>query len=371
VVVPDNPPLQPVYNNARSCLSSRGFSTDDLNQINWYFSPRVDSVSNIGFDIWIRDYGPEILVTPDGSYQFVDMGYYSGPALRDCQQFGGRPNSDVSPTMFASGTGVPTPTFVSGVDTFRPALRTEGGNLQTDGLGTCVHMQRDVLAQNNFGTAFPHGWHYTQSDLDSVYQQFYNCSHVITLQSLEPDPQTGIGMRQNIDHVDMFMTFISQSKVLVGQFADEDAAFDPTNAAILDNNAQTLSDAGYNVVRIPMPRRYCVQHRPLTGCISFPGDAKECTSGFPINSDRVWATYANSIRIGNKMMVPVYHEVPDAIAEQVAVQEMTALNTFQTELDNEFGPGAVEVVPIVSDRMINCLGSVHCISMTYGPAAMP
>jgi agmatine/peptidylarginine deiminase len=84
----------------------------------------------------------------------------------------------------------------------------------------------------------------------------------------------------------------------------------------------------------------------------------------------VWATYANSIRVGNMMMVPVYHDVPASLVDAIATQEVQALTIFQQELDTEFGPGAVQVVPIESDRMINCQGSVHCISMTYGPSAM-
>src|SRR5262249_4156630 len=141
----------------------------------------------------------------------------------------------------------------------------------------------------------------------------------------------------------------------------EDAAFDPTNAQILDNNAQTLIDAGYTVVRIPQPRRYCTLN--TASCIAGAGAQRLCGPGLA----RVWATYANSIRVGNRMLVPVYRDVPPALATAIADQEAQALTIFQQELDTEFGPGTVQVVPIVSDAMIPCQGSVHCISMTYNP----
>lgn len=336
VMVPSN-----LYGSAVACLRSRRFTDDDLAQINWYFVPQEIPPTN-NFDIWIRDYGPEILEADDGSSQFIDMGYYSGPATSCAGPFGGRPNSDVSPTRYA-------PTFMDGVDVFRPQLRTEGGNLQTDGLGTCVHMKRDVLIENNFTR-----WQYSQEDLDAVYMQYFNCKNVITLESLLRDPW-GYTV---IDHVDMFMTIISPTKVLVGQY---DPADDPVNADILDRNAQTLQDAGFNVVRIPMPTPYCTR-APGT-CIAGPGAARLCTD--PTRTDRVWATYANSIRIGNKMIVPVYHDVPASLADTIAAQEDEALATFQNELDAEFGKGAVQVVPVVSDAMIPCQGSVHCITMTY------
>ena len=344
--------------SAVATLTSRGFDDDMLSRINWFITPLNG--------IWIRDYGAEVLITPDGDFQFVDMGYYSnasGTCAATPDLMPQRPSDDVSPTRFA-------PNLLSGVDVFRPPLRTEGGNLQTDGQGTCVHMQRDVLTENNFngdGIA----WHYSQEDLDAVYMNYFNCSNVITLESLHADPGgLSIGQRVVIDHVDMFMTFISPQTILVGRLDDEDAAIDPVNAGVLDRNAQTLSDAGYNVVRIPQPARYCTVRR---NCIAVPNDTRECVGSV----DRVWATYANSIRIGNRMLVPVYHDpISDSsplaqdVKDRIWRQETEALNTFQSTLDAEFGEGVVTVVPVVSDDMIPCQGSMHCISMTYGPPPM-
>jgi len=347
------------YDSARSCLSSRGFTPEDLELINWYLVPIEFDGRDTDLDIWIRDYGPQILWAPTG-YQFVDMGYYSGPSVRDCAGFGGRPNTDVSPTHFASGIDVSTPTFIDGVDVFRPPLRALGGNLQTDGLGTCVHMRRDALAFNNFGGT--HGWQYTEEQLDDVYRAFFNCERVIVLESFGPDPQFTIGQRGVIDYVDMFMTIVSPQTVTVAQLDPEDAAFDPVNAQIMDGNAQTLTDAGYNVVRIPQPRRYCTVHDPTT-CIANPGLARLCSSSGSL--DRVWATYANSIRIGNKMIVPVYHDVPEELADAIAAQEDKALTTYQATLDAEFGDGVVQVIPMVSDRVISCQASLHSLAMTY------
>jgi agmatine deiminase len=349
---------------AETTLRLRGFDDKMISRINWFITPLNG--------IWIRDFGAEVLVTPEGNFQFVDMGYYSS-SRAGCaatpDQMPSRPSDDVSPTRFA-------PNLLSGVEVFRPMLRTEGGNLQTDGLGTCVHMQRDVLAANRF-TGAGISWMYTQEELDSVYTNFYNCDRVITLESFRPDPGPAtLGQRNVIDHVDMFMTFVSPQTVIVGRLDPEDAAFDPNNAAILERNAQTLSDAGYNIVRIPQPSRYCTLRRSGT-CVANPNDTRECVGGTPAQ-DRVWATYANSIRIGNRMLVPVYHDpvsdsspLPQDLKVRINRQEAEALDTFQATLDSEFGPGAVTVVPVVSDDMIPCQGSMHCISMTYGPSATP
>jgi len=220
-----------------------------------------------------------------------------------------------------------------------------------------------VLQQNNFSR-----WRYTQDELDDVYRNFFNCSQVITLNSLAPDPGP-VGVRTNIDHVDMIVAFQSAQTVIVGRLDPEDAEFDPTNAAILDSNAQILNDAGYNVVRIPMPARYCTVHHTNT-CIANPNETRECAPGV----DRVWATYTNSILIGSRMLVPIYQDpysdsspLPQDVKDRIQRQEAEALDTFQTTLDAEYGKGAITVVPVVSDDMIPCLGSMHCISMTYGP----
>jgi agmatine deiminase len=240
-------------------------------------------------------------------------------------------------------------------------------------------MQREVLAANRF-TGAGISWMYNQQELDSVYTNFYNCDRVIALESFQLDPgPTSLCSRRVIDHVDMFMTFVSPQTVIVARLDEEDAAFDPANAAILDRNAQTLSDAGYNIVRIPQPARYCTAiHGPSCGsagtCVAGPNETRECVG----TVDRVWATYANSMRVGNRMLVPVYHDpvsdsspLPQDLKDRINRQEAEALDTFQATLDSEFGPGAVTVVPVVSDDMIPCQGSMHCISMTYGPSATP
>jgi len=344
---------------AEATLRIRGFDDDMISRINWF----VVSLNGI----WIRDFGAEVLTTPDGTLQFVDMAYYSRLAAA-CpptpEEMGA--SDDVSPTRFA-------PYFLDGVDVFRPMLRADGGNLQTDGQGTCVHMQRDVLAANRF-TGGGISWQYTQEDLDNVYTSFYNCNRVITLESFELDPGPAtLGQRRVIDHVDTFMSFVSPQTVIVARLDDADAAIDPNNAAILERNAQRLSDEGYNVVRIPQPARYCTVRRSTT-CVSNPNDTRACVGAV----GRVWATYANSIRIGNRMLVPVYHDpvsdvspLPQDVKDRINRQEAEAVSTFQATLDAEFGPNAVMVVPVVSDDMIPCQGSMHCISMTYGPTTTP
>jgi agmatine/peptidylarginine deiminase len=326
------------YDAARNCLTSRGFTSEDLDQISWYVLPADGRWTPArGLDsIWYRDFGAETLISSTGQVQFVDMVYYESLSS-NCLNFGGgsRPNDDSAPTRVS-------PMFMSGVEVFRPQLRMLGGNLQTDGRGTCIHARRDTLRDNQFSR-----WFYTQEQLDEVISSYYNCPTVITMDSLV----NGV-----IDHIDMYMTVISPNRVLVGKY---DPADDPANAAILDTNAQRLVDAGFTVDRIWMPTPYCSD----SGFPAQPGRTRMCTSLSERN--RVWATYGNSVRIGSKVLVPVYQDVPAELADEIARREAETLQTYQSALTQEYGKLAPIVTPVVSDAMITGQGSLHCITITY------
>jgi agmatine deiminase len=308
---------------AEQCLTHRGISAAQLAQVEWVHAP-VDS-------IWMRDYGPEVVTGADGARRLVDMSYY--PQLSDtCNNLAGRTADDAVPSRLAAAWGAP-------VD--RAKVRLEGGNLQTDGAGTCFRAQREANKRNCFS-----GWCYTEAELNEVIGSFHGC-RVISLESMVG----GV-----IDHVDMWMTVLSKKTILVGRY---DVADDAQNAAILDRNAQRLSNLGYRVVRVPMPKPYCKQlNATCTGQENLIGP---CDG----SSERVWATYMNSIRLGNALAVPVFRWVPESHKAIIAKQEAEAFATYQRELDREFGRGAVQVVPIQSDGIIPCQGSLHCVTMTY------
>ncbi|HZI09626.1 MAG TPA: agmatine deiminase family protein [Myxococcus sp.] len=310
--------------NAQSCLEHRGLSAAAIAQVEWVDVP-VDSV-------WIRDYGPEVVTGAGGERRLVDMSYY--PQLSDtCNNLAGRTNDDASPTRLAAAWG--------GLPVDRAQVRLEGGNLQTDGAGTCFRAQRNANERNCFSR-----WCYTEAELNEVIGAYHGCN-VVALESMVG----GV-----IDHVDMWMTVLSRRTILVGKY---DVADDAANAAILDRNAQRLANMGYRVVRVPMPKPYCKQlNATCTGKESLIGP---CDG----TSERVWATYMNSIRLGNALAVPVFKWVPQSHKAIIAAQEAEALSIYQRELDREFGRNAVRVTPIQSDSLIPCQGSLHCVTMTY------
>jgi agmatine/peptidylarginine deiminase len=319
---------------AESCLKHSGVTAAQLSQITFINMP-INSM-------WVRDFGPEFLKAPNGATHIVDMSYK--PQLANtCNNPGKTLSDDVTGTTLAALWGIPFS---------RPQVRHEGGNFLSDGQGRCFRSQKIPEQVNCFSS-----WCYTSQQLDSVLGSHFNCQ-VVALQS----PANAVAAGQAggvIDHIDMFMSVIAPNTILVGQYAAGD---DPDNATILDQNAAVLETLGYRVVRIPMPKPYC--------SLAETGYGKESQIGICGQANqqanvRVWATYANSIRVGNLMLVPVFRWVPAQYSAIIQAQEAQALAIYQAELDLAFGAGAVTVVPVISDTLIASHGSLHCITMTY------
>lgn len=304
------------------CLVEAGLPPAQIREVQWI-------PAGAGSE-WIRDYGPNVVFGANGERRLVD------PVLRplqayQCSSFDFFERSDRVPTDLGSWWSVP-------VD--RPAVVLSGSNLLTDGAGRCFRARKDANARN----CFP-GWCYSEAQTDEVIGGAYGCD-VVTLESLEGDV---------IDHIDMWMAVLSSKTVLVGRYDVQD---DAINAAILDRNAQRLAALGYDVVRIPMPTPYCQDDGD--SCVGEPGRVRECDG----TNTRVWATYLNSLRLGDVMAVPMYRWVPASQAYRHQGQEQEALATYQWALDREYGPGAVKVHPIPSDTAIPCQGSLHRLAKT-------
>jgi agmatine/peptidylarginine deiminase len=194
--------------------------------------------------MWVRDYGPLVVVHGSGRVNLVDSNYDADdrPADEDVPQAVGR--SWRRPIV-------------------RSRLVLEGGNLLSNGRGLLIATEA-LLTEN-----VAKGW--TEDGLRTRLAEVYGCRQLVLLEELIGEPNR---------HVDMFATFVSSGTVVVGRY---DPATDPDNAAILDRNAFRLSqviiqDGPLRVERIPMPRS--------------DGD--------------VWPTYTNVIYANGVLLVPVY-----------------------------------------------------------------
>jgi agmatine/peptidylarginine deiminase len=194
--------------------------------------------------MWVRDYGPLVVVDESGRVNLVDSNYNADD----------RPADEDVPQAVARSWRRPV---------VRSQLVLEGGNLLSNGRGLLIATEA-LLTEN-----VAKGW--TEDGLRTRLTEVYGCRQLVLLEELIGEPNR---------HVDMFATFVSSGTVVVGRY---DPATDPDNAAVLDRNAFRLSqvmtqDSPLQVVRIPMP---------------------------PSDGD-VWPTYTNVIYANGVLLVPVY-----------------------------------------------------------------
>lgn len=239
--------------------------------------------------MWCRDYGPMVVRDRFGRAALVDSAYDEDRAM-----------DDGVPAELALKLNLPV---------IETTLTLEGGNLLSNGDGICVTTSR-VLDSNP---------ELDEATIRQRMRHVFGARQTVILQPLDGE-STG--------HVDMFATFVARDAVVVGAV---DPNTDPTNAAILDDNARQLSRLNtqrgpLRVFRVPMP----------------PHD------------DDVWRTYTNVVYANGVLLVPKYVEQDPRGFEQAA------------ELYRYLLPGW-QVVGVDAERVVQCGGAVHCVTLNMGP----
>ncbi len=213
-------------------------------------------IVEVNYDtLWIRDYGPQVLVK-------------SGrPWLLDFHYADDRSEDDAVPDMLGSLTRTPVQ---------RVNLTIDGGNFLTNGQGVIISTQSVYHANADH-------WRSVEA-AEQVLASQLSAREVVLLEQLVGEP-TG--------HVDMFATFTDARTVVVAQL---DHRLDPENAAILDRNASRLSQvrtaSGHlRVLRVPMPPP----------------------------ADDVWYSYTNVLYANGTLLLPRYNVPPRYDHNAIAV----------------------------------------------------
>ncbi len=242
--------------------------------------------------VWMRDFGPLAVVTQDYGHRLIDFAYYDH-----------RPKDDGLPTFLGDYWGLPVS---------RPMLQLEGGNIQSNGRGTCVVSQWAVTQNvNAFGEEYGEGY------VKQTLGDYLGCETTIIVPRLA---------REGTGHVDMYVHITGPDTVLVGEYTtDQDAA----NKRITDEGAQILADAGFTVTRIPMPT-------PTPR----PGD------------EEVFRSYTNALAVNDGVLVPTYRS--DTTYEE------RALEIFQEAYPTR------TIVTLPADDIIVHGGAIHCSTMSVG-----
>ncbi len=228
-----------------SRLRSWGISDTTINSNTVFVNTEVDSV-------WMRDSGPNPIVSSDGKYGIVDFRYYPD-----------RYYDDKIPTELGN---------ILSLNVFRPSMDYEGGNFMTNGYGLCMATRGSIWENLPL----------KDNEIENILKDYMGCEKVVFLKPLSGEGTT---------HIDMFAKFTSEDTILLGQY---EFSQDCINYDILEENynlllkTTTVDGKPLKIIRIPMPD----------------------------NSDGVWRTYTNSLFINNIALVPVYpqHRTYEAAA---------------------------------------------------------
>lgn len=274
-------------NTAKNDLNSRllagGLTQAQINAMVVFVNIKNDT-------IWHIDYGPVPLVKNDNKIAFADFRYYH-QRLQD----------DAIPTLMS---------FYHNVNTFRMNVKTEGGNFQGDGEGTCYVSQRGLQYAGM-----------TAAQFKQVWADYLACSNQLVVLKDITDDGTG--------HIDMFFKLVNKNLAIVGEYKSPYVT-DAVNEQRMDDNETLLKattvagGAKISVLRMP----------------------------FPSKSDGIPRTYLNSTFVNNVNLWPIYS------ASGTKASEAEALQIWNAALPN------YKHIGIISDKIAQYSGTIHCITRT-------
>lgn len=260
------------------------------------------SLSNVTFtvlytnSIWVRDFGP-FFIEKNNKLSIVDFHYYRKIILS-------RPIDDLFPTIYGVKHGIDF--------NFLPNFLTtlQGGNYMSDGSGTGFVADRIFYNDNP---------NLNKELTKNFIKHFLGLDKLIVLKSQIIKVSMG---GDETGHIDMYAKLIDKDKIILAKWNDKK----DVNCQIIEENAETLKNLGYNITRIPILRN-------------------------PNNDKIIW-TYTNSLIINgtskNIVLVPIYNTSEDQVA--ISIYEKTMPD--------------YEIRAINCETIIDYYGAIHCTTLT-------
>jgi len=249
-------------------------------------------------DAWIRDYGPNFLVSGDPEHRQIALNNWR------FDSWGGKYDWELD-----DRTGGEIARLLK-LPAFEPNIVLEGGAIDVNGFGACLTTEPCLLNVNRNGGL-------DRKTVENILKNYLGAKHIIWLKGgIEGDDTDG--------HIDNLARFVNPTTVVCA--CEDDSAASSYKA--LNDNYETLQSATdqdgniLNVIRLPMP-----------------GAVKTGSTRFP-------ASYAN-FYIGNRtVLLPVFNVPDDRKAESIL------RNLFPDR----------EVVPLPCRELLIGLGGLHCIT---------
>jgi agmatine deiminase len=253
-------------------------------------------------DSWIRDYGPNFLLGPNGEGAFNDWIFNAwGNKYEELKL------DDGIPRQLESILHLPR---------FSPGIVMEGGSIEVNGEG-CVLTTEQCLLNPNRNPQL------SRPEIEQYLKDYLRVTKILWLgEGIVGDDTDG--------HIDDIARFVGPNTIVC---ALEDDPADANYEILQDNLARlrSLTDAGgrpFEIITLPMP-----------GIVGG-------TSTINRNLDRLPASYANFYIANNVVLLPVFGNVND---------------TRATETLQRVFP-ARRVVPINCEPLVWGMGTIHCVT---------
>jgi len=253
-------------------------------------------------DSWIRDYGPNFLIGPNGMGAFNDWIFNAwGNKYEELKK------DDSVPQRLEA--------FLR-MKRFSPGIVMEGGSIEVNGAG-CVLTTEQCLLNPNRNPQL------SREEIEQHLKDYLGVSKVLWLgEGIVGDDTDG--------HIDDIARFVSRNTIVC---AVEDDPEDANYEILQDNLARlrSMTDAGGNsfeIVTLPMP-----------GVV---GGASTSTRDL----DRLPASYANFYIANNVVLAPVFGHAND----------VRAVETLQKVFPSR------QIVPINCEPLVWGMGTIHCVT---------
>jgi agmatine deiminase len=265
-----------------------------VQNVRFHHIPTVDS--------WIRDYGPNFLISNDGAGAFNDWIFNAwGNKYESLKQ------DDQIPQLLEPIVRLPR---------FAPGIVMEGGSIEVNGNG-CVLTTEQCLLNENRNPQL------SRTEIEKYLKDYLGVVKVLWLgEGIVGDDTDG--------HIDDIARFVAPNVIVCAVEDDPEDA----NYELLQENLARLkhmtdaNDRAFEIVTLPMP-----------GVVG--GESTDTR-----NLDRLPASYANFYIANNVVLLPVFGHANDARAQE----------TLQRVFPDR------RVIPINCEPLVWGMGTIHCLT---------
>ncbi|HKU77146.1 MAG TPA: agmatine deiminase family protein [Pyrinomonadaceae bacterium] len=253
-------------------------------------------------DSWIRDYGPNFLVGPNGEVAFNDWIFNAwGNKYGELKKDDGVPHR-LEPFLK--------------LKRFTPGIVMEGGSIEVNGAGCVLTTEQCLLNQNRNPEL-------SREQIEQYLKDYLGVRKVLWLgEGIVGDDTDG--------HIDDIARFVTSNTIICALEDDpEDANYELLQDNLARLKAMTDADGRpFEIVTLPMP-----------GIVGG-------TSTSTRDLDRLPASYANFYIANNIVLAPVFGHANDT----------RAVDTLQKVFPTR------QVIPVNCEPLVWGMGTIHCVT---------